>query len=654
MYFCFFCLAGILPRLDAQPVHSLLGQGYPELKTETLEKDSLFWQAATIQWYRHLIEYYYESNPDKNHGLRMREVVHQVIRLNTQQGVMAYSQVRIPLQGELTSWQAHTRLPDGTIRELPDGAYHIVEHPDGQREAIFAFQGAEVGGKVEFMYIQEQAARPSGTFNIQSRIPTKEIRFEFITPEYITLDILHKNIPHANLKAKQGHGQNLKGKRIWQFRATDIAPQNTPKHFRRTDQQRIYYRIAENKIDKSTVLHWQDIGTTYSQLIYPKLSESTQAQLRVALNEALAGLSPQAEEEEKIQTLIQYVRSQYRYLRQGQSPAISELPFVLEHRVANWQGLLRLYAALFWMSRINYQPVLTSDKSQMVMDINFPSWDFIQHILFHFPNQQRFFAPLQPEYAYGMTPPETVGNKALFLNPSGTHGMFWTNIGTIAPQYVVDNQTKAQYLMRIHPEAQQVQLSGNRILGGYKSIRIDKDPLFNRKNADETLSSKDRLKQKKHTEFERYTRKRSDWEQEEYGIWRSSALIERAGQTFLIRIGELLQLSATSPPVACTAQAEAVHLDYPERYVTEIELLIPEGYLIRNLEDLRSKIVFTDHKNTRLGVISTYDLQEGKVILRVEEFYDQAYYPPDKQCDFWRVQEEVWKLKNTILILETH
>lgn len=611
------------------------------------EVDSLFWQAATVQKYRHAIEYYYDYDSLRGYTLHMRELVHKLIRLNTQQGVAAYSQLRIPISGKLAYWQARTWLPDGTKRKIPEDAYHIVEPPNSPKEAIFAFRGVEQGGKVEFMYVLERPAQVSGIFGLQTQIPVQDAIFEFITPDYIKLDILTKNAPEATMVFSSKH---IKNRNVWRISAQNIEPLNEVQRYRKADHKLICYRIAENERDRTTVLAWQDIGSSYSAVIYPQLSDSLKALLQEEMRAAFAELEEGAEEEAKIRALIDHVRRDFRYVQGHQSRAVSDLSLVLTNRMTNWKGLLRLYGALFWEAGIRHQPVLTSDKRQLAMDINFPSWDFIQRILFYFPEQKRFFSPLQPEYHYGLLPPETVSNRALFLNPTGTHSLFWTNVGPIPHRYQIENHTKAFYRVELDVEEHRVYLSGKRTLKGYKAIHPQEDPLFS-KESPEALAAKNRLAIER-LEYEE--EKQDEWMQEQTGTWRSTGLLERAGKTLLLRVGDLLQLSTRTAPSGTDCQREEeIYLDYPEGYRTEIELVIPEGYLIRNLEALRHKLVY-EKNGLRMGMQCTYDLEEGKVRIAMHEFYEQSAYPADASCAFWEIQQAVWRLKNTVLILEAH
>lgn len=613
------------------------------------ESDTLFWKAATIQRYRHAVEYYYDGDSASGYTLRMRELVHKVIRLNTQQGVTAYSQLRIPINGKLVYRDARTWMPGGKHRKLPDDAYYTVEPPNGTKEVIFAFRGAQVGGRVEFIYMIERPAELSGMFVLQSKIPVQDAVFEFITPDYIKLDIMTKRSPQAKMRFDPHLHRN---KNTWLIGATNIPPLGDSRTFRRSDPQRICFRIAENKRDRSKVLSWQDIGSRYSEAIYPQLSDEVRERLQAELNEAFTSLGASADQEKKIIALTEHVRSAFRYIPDNHSGAVSRLEHVLNHRVANWQGILRLYGALFWQAGIRHQPVLTSDKRQITMDVNFPSWDFIQRVLFYFPEQKTFFAPLQTEYSYGLLPPETVSNRALFLNPTGTHALFWTNVAVIRQEYQIENRVAATYELELDTESHQVSLQANRTLEGYKAVHSDPKELFGRRVAGHNIPTERARRDIRQITFSE--RRTSTWTQEQNGAWQSATLLESAGKTLLLRIGDLFQLSTREAPAPALEDAESpIHLDYPEAYQTEVEVRIPEGYLIRNLEDLRKKIVY-EKNGYRMGMTCTYDLEAGRVRIRMREFYDQSSYPPALNDTFHRIQSAVWELRNTVLILEAH
>ncbi|MEM6297644.1 MAG: hypothetical protein AAF740_03040 [Bacteroidota bacterium] len=598
--------------------------------------------SATLELYRHAVEYFYAQDTTGEARLMMRELVSKVIRLHTQQGVSAYSQVNVPLKGELTHWQTSTKLPDGTYHSSETEGYKTIQGQEGGRELLFAFENVQIGGSIELMYIMEREASFSGIIDLQTDIPIQNASFKFVYPNYIGLDVMPKNCPSAQFKRDE---KLYKGRIVHQLQLRHIPPLEPDNLLRSADQKRIYYRIASNERDKRTVLTWQDIGSRYAKVIYPPLSPETRKVIDAEIKDALAEIPLGADELLKTKALIKHVQDRYQLVEMGGSERLSDLAQVLENRTVNSVGLLRLYATLFLHAEIKHQPVLTSDKYRVLIDAGYPSWDFIQRILFYFPLQGRYFSPLQPEYGFGIIPPETADNKALFLNPTSTYSLFWTNIDVIEAKHQPKTSTEATYKLRLDINRQHVELEGKRELQGYKVVYPDRDAVFTRIKQAETAKDRLRLSPKTlaYQEIDKET-----WKKEQAGFWHSSGLLERAGETLLLRVGELFQLSKHSG-----SEASTVNLNYPESFQTTIELEIPEGYLIRNLEDLRKRLVY-NRNDTNIGVECRYSLEKGIVKVYINEFYGESYYEGKSVTRFWQVQELVKELRNTILILEKY
>ncbi len=600
--------------------------------------------SATVERYRHAVEYFYTQDTATNEAqLMMRELVSKSIRLHTQQGVSAYSQVSVPLQGKLIHWQALTRLPDGTYRHFSENeGYKTVQGQEGGRELLFAFENVQVGGSIELTYIMEREASFSGIIDLQTDIPIQSASFKFVYPNYIDLDIMPKNCPPVQSRRDE---KLYKGKVVHQLHLRHILPLASGNSLGRASQKRLYYRIASNERDRRTVLTWQDIGSRYAEIIYPPLDFELRKVIKAEIRDALAGIPLDAEESLKTKALIMHVQDRYQLVEMGGNECLSDLSQILKTRTVNWVGLLRLYATLFLHAEIKHQPVLTSDKYRVLMDAGYPSWDFIQRILFYFPLQGRYFSPLQPEYGFGIIPPETADNKALFLNPTSTYALFWTNIDVIEAKHQPRTSTEATYHLRLDVERQYVELRAKRELQGYKVVYPDRDAVFTR--TEEAGTAEDRLRLSL-TALEYQETTPDTWKKEQSGVWHSSGLLERAGATFLLRVGELFQLSEPTSLAATT-----VNLSYPESFQTVIELKIPEGYLIRNLEDLRRRLVY-ERNETNMGLECRYSLEGNVVKIFVNEFYGQSHYEGKNVLRFQQIQELVSELRRTILILDKY
>ncbi|MEM9023123.1 MAG: hypothetical protein AAGB22_05245, partial [Bacteroidota bacterium] len=133
------------------------------------------------------------------------------------------------------------------------------------------------------------------------------------------------------------------------------------------------------------------------------------------------------------------------------------------------------------------------------------------------------------------------------------------------------------------------------------------------------------------------------------GTMKVNSLIERAGNDFLFKIGNVI--GAQVEMYQEDERQNAVELDYPHKYLREITLLVPEGYELDGLDNLNMDIEYGDGREQTMGFKSTYEFQKGKLYVRVEEYYKRVNYPIGQFEEFRKVINAAADFNKIVLVL---
>jgi hypothetical protein len=95
-----------------------------------------------------------------------------------------------------------------------------------------------------------------------------------------------------------------------------------------------------------------------------------------------------------------------------------------------------------------------------------------------------------------------------------------------------------------------------------------------------------------------------------------------------------------------------ITLQYPHALVREIELVIPEGYKINNLDDLNINETYKDGDVLTMGFVSRYELSGNTLKVKIQEDYRNMAYPIDQYDAFKKVINAAADFNKIVLILD--
>jgi hypothetical protein len=131
---------------------------------------------------------------------------------------------------------------------------------------------------------------------------------------------------------------------------------------------------------------------------------------------------------------------------------------------------------------------------------------------------------------------------------------------------------------------------------------------------------------------------------------RSTQLFDKAGTKYLVKVGELI--GRQEEMYETKKRHNKITLQYPHALVREIELTIPEGYKINNLEDLNINETYKEGDVLTMGFVSRYEVSGNTLKIKIQEDYRNIAYPLDQYEAFKKVINAAADFNKVVLILD--
>jgi hypothetical protein len=280
-------------------------------------------------------------------------------------------------------------------------------------------------------------------------------------------------------------------------------------------------------------------------------------------------------------------------------------------------------------------------------------------VLFYFPSTKKFIAPANEELRYPYIPYEFTYTKGLFLKGT-VLGDFKTAIasfGTITAENFDQHAINMEASIKFNETLDTLILNSKQILRGYGAASYrpiytflpkDKQDEANKEIIKAVAGSEDISNIKiENAALDDY------FDNKPLIIGadiKSTTLLERAGNKILFKLGEVIG------PQAEMYQEKPRHLpvELPYAHVLNrtITVQLPEGYTVKNLNDININVVHKENDDITMGFVSSYMLNKNILTVQINETYKKVYYPLDQFEEFKRVINASADFNKVILVLQ--
>jgi len=597
-----------------------------------------------------LSEFYFEGD-----GLVEYFLEHKVLWLNSDEEIESYNKVYLPYtsSSELKINKARVITKEGKTLVLDESKILTAQDEEtGQNYKFFAFEGINKGSFIEYYYVVKRYPRYSGNrITFQTDHKKNNVEFDLYAPKNLVFKFkTYNNTPEVELN------KETEDKLHWQLKMDSIdALQNEELSAYHASKKYVVY-----KLDRNTASSAKDISS-YSKVsqnvysnYYTELNKKTQSLLKKFVKEITKG--KKLDEETLIRKLEYYIKNNVLITDDG-SDNLSDLNAILNKKVANERGILKLYIALFKSLDIKHEIVITSNRKKIKFDEKFEANNFLTDFLIYFNKNKTYLSPTELESRYAYPPAYLTDNYGLFIKEIKV-GDFLSGLGKVKYIKPIEaEKTVDKMILNIDFEKDNLSncnVKLNRSMGGYYGMYIQ--PVIH------LIKEKDELVEsfaKQINEDINITKKEIvNDDPELFGIkpiafvvdFNSEAFVEKAGKKYLFKVGELIgrQMELYQEK----KRSLPLENEFTRSYYRTINVEIPEGYKIANLDDINIKNVFNQDGKELMIFDSYYEINENILKITADEHYRKNIIPTEHYEAYRTVINSAADFNKLVLILE--
>jgi len=592
------------------------------------------------------LEYFEEDS-----ALFIYSTTHKIIRVNSDEAILSHNRIYVPMYNvvKLVSLKARSISPSGDIQDLDEKNIKEIKDEDtGNAYRIFAIEGLEKGSEIEYMYTVKLNRRYFGREFLQETVPVYNSDFELICPEHLKFDIKGYNgFPQTKEEEKDG-------KRFYTAHIKYIPELDSEQYSAYTaSRMRVEYKLAYN-LNQGTnrLLSWEDATQRIYQIIYDVSDSESEA-----VDKFIQSIDLPDKKEDQIRSVENYVKNNIG-VQEGVLSDLDDLTKVTTVNYTNTTGIVRLFAAIFKKLDIKHEIVLTNGRDETGFDPQFENWNNLADYLFYFPDYKSFLSPDKPEYRYGMVPYYLTDNKGLFISTFKLGDIETANgridyIPTLSADQDFD---KMEINVSFDKDLSAVNIDFKRTMGGYNALFIQ--PYYPYVPEEQRQAF---LKEFVRGSAEDAKFNSLDVDNVEPNLsplnspfivkanFTTSAYVEKAGPKILFKIGELIGEQVEM--YQDKNRRLDMENDYLRKYMRYINFTIPDGYKIKNPDDINMKVL-SSQEDPAFGFTSSYTIEGNVLKLYCEEYYHKLRYPADKFEEFRKVINAAADFNKIVLVIE--
>lgn len=581
---------------------------------------------------------------------------HKAYYLNSDEAIEDYNKIYLPYDSdsELMVNKARVITPAGEVIDLDDSKILTATDDETKKTyKYFAFEGIEKGSFIEFMYVVKRNPSYSGKrISFQEDFDKKNSEFDLYAPtnlifkfksyndlKDIELDTITENKNHWSLKLPE----------------TKKLEEETQALYS-AERQFIIYALDKNTANKT-----KDI-TSYgsvAQNVYNYYNAELPKKTQNAINKLIKELKIKEDSDldSKIRTIENYIKTNI-FAAEFSNDKLSDLDTIIDEKIASDQGLIKLYVALFNQLDIKHDMVFTCSREFMHFDEDFEANIFLQDILIYFLKSKKYLAPNDNDSRYGFPPGYLTDTNGLFIKEVKV-GDFVSAVGKIKMIKPVEaSESKDNMVIDVSFNVEDTSVTDiklSRAMSGYYGMfihpYIDLVKPENRKELVESFA-------KNLNESVTINKTKIDNDKSAlFGTkpivfnidFTSDAFVEKAGNKYLFKVGELIgrQMELYQE----NERILTLENEFRRTYERTINVTIPEGYTIANLNDINIENEYIDDGKTVLSFKSYYELNGNVLKITANEYYKTNRIPVAIYEDYRRVINSAADFNKVTLVM---
>ncbi len=551
---------------------------------------------------------------------------HRVLWLNSDEKIEDYNKIYLPYSNSsnLEVNRARVITKEGGIIELDDSKILTAQDEEtNQTYKYFAFEGIEKGSFIEYYYVLKRNPKYKGRrITFQASYPKNDVEFDLYAPNNLIFDFKSFNeLPDI------AQDTLIKNKLHWHIQAKNISSlDNETLSAYHASKKYIIYKLDKNTASNTgDISSYGNVAQNLYEYYYPVYDKKTLANIEKFIDEA--AIDRNASKETIVRKIEYFIKTNVYHSENG-GRELSDLNKVLTEKVASEAGIMKLYVALFKSLNIKHELVITSDRREMKFDKKFEANNFLTNFLFYFPKTKTYLSPEDDDSRYGFPPAYLTDNYGLFIKEI-TIGDFKSAIDKI--KYIKPikaNKSTDKMILDVSFDVDNMTknyIKIDRSLNGYYAMYIQ--PFINLIKGDDRDEFIDNFAKQINESIVIIDKQLVNDDPELFGIKplqfivdiESEAFIEKAGKKYLFKLGELI-----GPQMELYQEKErklTLENEFQRSYLRTINIKVPEGYKIVNLDDINIDNSFVKDGKELLSFKSFYEVNGDIITITADEHY---------------------------------
>lgn len=584
-------------------------------------------------------------------GFFLYRTMHRIVHINNDRGIESFNRIYLPFNEgiEMMDVKARTILPNGKIIELDKNNVKDWKEEDAEYK-IFALDGLTKGCEVEYYFTLKKNPSLFGREILSSGIPVMKAHFELVTPKHLTFETKSFNdLPDSK-------DTTIADKKYLTIDDSNINGAKEEKYsMYQANLKRVEYKLSYNtdKNAQERMFTWNELAKK-AYAICTDISDKDYKRIKDLSD--LIGVK--GSEINKIAAIENYLKKNFITRDDIDETDANDLSKVIKDKVASHRAIVKLYIGLFTINNVNFQLVFVGNREKYVVDRKFENWNTAENYLLYFPSTKKFIAPTEMEYRYPWIPPTWAATTGVFCAAT-TIGNFTTAVAELKAVPLEDadhNFVNMDVSLSIDKD-DTVTLNVKHMYGGYPASNYKMPFVFFPEDQQDKVL-KELVKFGTNSEnIVSHSFENKDLEQDDpykpfviNASVKSANLVERAGEKLLLKIGEVIGQQAEMYDTK--ARTTPVDIEYPHSLIRNIVFKIPDGYKIKNPQDLNINEVYKENDSELMGFVSTYSLKGNELTINIKEFYNRVTYPKTLYEPFKKIINASADFNKVVLILD--
>ena len=583
-----------------------------------------------------------------------RYLYHRIAYLGSDEAIEQNNRIYLPLSTEdlLEVSKARAILSDGKVVELNEEDINSSEDEDGNMTYYYAFKGLEKGSIIEYFYIQVIPAQYTGKrLVLQNDVPQLDYDFQIISPWNLVFSYkglngfgeMEADTSDENLNHLSAHFDYIP-----EYKSEDQA-------YYSTNALQVIYKLSENLFNnKKDIISYSNMA----DYIINASSSGEKADLKIVSKWLKESGAKDAPDKERQLRTFEFFLKKSTAIVDVYTPELKDLTFVSKNKITNPLGLIKAIAIACNELDIQYEVLMTCDRTDQFFDPEFESYSFLDSYLMYFPEFDKYLDPSDSFGVLGIIDFNLQDNYGAFFQRVAL-GDFVSGISQIKfIDGIKAEDSKHDMIMDVNmnDDFTALDVDLETISTGYFAAAIqpyydlmDPSDVENANKSQVSWISETMDITKVETENTGF---------EKLGIepfiinssFSVSDFVSKARDKYLLKLGLLIG------PQAEMYQEDKRQLpvdsDFRKVYHREIRFTIPEGYKLSNLESINIDVEAKDENGIYAGFTSSYNLENNVLSILCDEYYTRVHYDLSEYADYREVINSAADFNKLVVFLE--